>query len=163
MTSKIGSAATSKVVQRFSAPSGMSAGLASLSAAPASGLTIPEIRLQNVAADLAERSGNARYPLIQVYCEKIANDLTEKFRTFSGRVQMAIELRHSQDRIEGLQDTLELYIDATTRVLDLSRGDWGDGMYYGGGYHVTFGAVKQGGRNFIQVAKVTFDIGVSRN
>ena len=39
-----------------------------------------------------------------MYCEKIVNDLTEKFRTFSGTVQMAIELRHSQDRLEGLQD-----------------------------------------------------------
>ena len=76
---------------------------------------------------------------------------------------MAIEVRHSQDRLEGLQDALELYVDAATHVLDASRGDWGDGMFYGGGYQVTFGAVKQGGRNFIQVAKVTFEIGVSRN
>jgi hypothetical protein len=163
MTSKIGSAATNKVIERFCTPSGMGAGLAALSVGPVSGLTLPQITPQNVAADLAERSGNARYPLIQVYCEKIVNDLAEKFRTFSGRTQMAIEVRHSQDRLEGLQDTLELYADAATYVLDASRGDWGDGMFYGGGYQVTFGAVKQGGRNFIQVAKVTFDLGVSRN
>jgi hypothetical protein len=39
---------------------------------------------------------------VNVYCEKIVNDLKEKFQTFSGRVQMAIELRQSQDRLEGI-------------------------------------------------------------
>ncbi len=163
MIATIGNAATSKVVQRFSAPSGMGAGLAAISAGPSSGLILPQIRTQNVAADLAERTNAVNYPLIQVYCDKITNDLTEKFRTFSGSVQLAMELRHSQDRLDGLQDSLELYVDAATQVLDSSRGDWGDGMFYTGEYQVTFGAVKQGGKNFIQVAKVTFEIGVSRN
>jgi hypothetical protein len=36
-------------------------------------------------------------------------------------------------------------------------------MYYTGGYEVALGAVKHGGRNFIQTAKITFQIGVSRN
>jgi hypothetical protein len=73
---------------------------------------------------------------------------------------MAIELRHSQDRLDGLQDSLELYIDAVTQVLN--RGDWGEGMFYGGAYEVSFGPVKKGGKNFMQAAKVTFEIGVSR-
>jgi hypothetical protein len=34
-------------------------------------------------------------------------------------------------------------------------------MFYAGGYEASFGPVKQGGKNFIQVAKVTFEIGVS--
>ena len=49
------------------------------------------------------------------------------------------------------------------QLLNGSRGDWGDGMYYTGEYEVAFGPVKQGGKNFMQVAKVTFEIGVSRN
>jgi hypothetical protein len=36
-------------------------------------------------------------------------------------------------------------------------------MFYGGAYDVSFGAVKQGGRNFIQAAKITFEIGVSKS
>src|SRR5207248_7694437 len=66
---------------------------------------------------------------VNVYCEKIVNDLREKFRAFSGQVQMAIELRQSQDRLEGIQDRLELYVDATMQMLNGSRGDWGDGMF----------------------------------
>ena len=39
----------------------------------------------------------------------------------------------------------------------------GSGMYYAGGYEVTLGAVKHGGKNLIQAAPITFQIGVSRN
>ena len=49
------------------------------------------------------------------------------------------------------------------QVLDFSRGDFGEGMYYAGGYQVVFSAVKHGGKNFVQSAKVSFEIGVSIN
>ncbi len=165
MTAKIGGAATAKVIQRITGPRGVNCGIAELSGAEIpDGLLDPaQVRAQNAAADLVERSGGVKYPAVHVYCEKVINDLKEKFRSFSGSVQMAVEVRHSQDRLDGLQDTLELYADAVTQVLNQSRGDWGDGMFYGGGYAVSFGAVKSGGRNFIQVAKVTFEIGVSRS
>lgn len=166
MTASIGNAITGKVIQRITGPAGVNSGLAALVAdadtAPAQ-LDVGQVRSQNVAADVAERSGIVQYPLVNVYCEKITNTLEEKFRTFSGTVQMTIELRHSQDRLEGLQDAVELYADAVMRTLNAGRGDWGDGMFYGGAYEVSFGSVKKGGKNFIQVAKVTFEIGVSRS
>jgi hypothetical protein len=165
MTATIGNAITSKVIQRITGPVGVNSGLAALVAGGnmAAQLDMGQVRSQNVAADVAERSGIVQYPLVNVYCEKIANTLEEKFRTFSGTVQMAIELRHSQDRLEGLQDAVELYADAVMRTLNAGRGDWGDGMFYGGAYEVSFGPVKKGGKNFLQVAKVTFEIGVSRS
>lgn len=122
-----------------------------------------QVRMQNVAADMVEKSDPVRYPVLMVYCEKIVNNLREKFRTFSGTIQMAIEVRHSGDRLEGLEARLEAVTDAVTGILIASRGDWGDGMFYGGGYQVAFAPVKHGGRNFIQVAKVTFEIGASIN
>ena len=166
MTSKIGSAVTNKVVQMITSPSGVNGALAALTQADQAlaGLLDPsQIRAQNVSADLAERIIGVKYPAANVYCEKIVNQLREKFRSFSGQVQMAIELRQSQDRLEEIQDRLELYVDATMQMLDSNRGDWGDGIFYGGGYEVAFGPVKQGGKNFMQVAKVTFEIGVSKN
>lgn len=147
MTGTIASAATAKVVQRIAVEGG-----------PLDGA---QVLTQNIAADLAEKSNAVRYPAAYVYCEKIANSLAEKFRTFSGTVQMAIELRHSCDRAEKLQDWLESGADGIAHILGLSRGDWGDGMYYSGGYQVAFGPAKHGGRNFIQTAKLTFEIGVS--
>ena len=128
--------------------------------------TVVEARLvqtQNVALELAERASAVLYPAVHVYCEKVINDQREKFRSFSGRVQMAIEIRHTQDRLDGLQDALEVYADAATQGLNSSRGDWGDGMSYSGAYEVSFGPAKHGGKNFVQVAKVTFEIQVSRN
>ena len=76
---------------------------------------------------------------------------------------MTIEVRHSQDKLQGLQDALELYADSVTQMLDSGRGDWGDGMYYPGGYEVAVGTVKSGGKNFMQAAKITFQIAVSRS
>jgi hypothetical protein len=103
-----------------------------------------------------------QYPAVNVYCEKIVNGLKEKFRTFSGDVLTTVELRYSQDRLDGLQDALENYADAIMQVLNANRGDWGSGMFYSGEYQVVFAAVKHGGKNFLQVAKISFEIGVSR-
>ena len=163
---KIGSAVTAKVVARVTGPSGVNSGLASLTQAEQEFFGIvdaAQVRTLNAAADLVERAQGLKYPMVNVYCEKIVNDLREKFRSFAGTVHMAVEIRHSQDRVEGLQDRLETYVDAAMAMLNGLRGDWGDGMFYGGTYAVTFGPVKQGGKNFIQVAKVTFEIGVSEN
>src|SRR4051794_12246336 len=76
------------------------------------------VRLQNVSGEMADRSQAMQYPAIYVYCEKIVNSLTEKFRSFSGTVQMAVEIRHSQDRLEGLQAGLEEYADGIMQVLN---------------------------------------------
>lgn len=166
MTATIGRAGTAKVIQRLQGPRGLNSGLAALVEAgtiftgPAE---VAQLRAQNIGTELADRTSPIQYPSATVYCEKIANTLKEKFRTFSGSVAMAVELRHSQDKLEGLQDALELYTDALIQVLHDGRGDWGDGMFYGGEYEVTYGPIKKGGKNYVQVAKVTFEIGVSRS
>jgi len=160
MASGIGSAATRKVMERLAGPAEAGSTVGALIEAGYEGATM---RAQNAAAELVERAGAVRYPMVTVYCEKVINDLREKFRSFAGSAQIAIEVRHSQDRLEGLEDAIEAQTDALTKALSASRGDWGDGMYYAGGYEVTFGRVSRGGRNFTQVAKVTFEIGVSRN
>jgi phosphate-selective porin len=164
MSARVGSAITAKVIERITGTSGVNANLAALSASDATAtIAAAQVRAQNVAAEIAERSTTTQYPAMNVYCEKISNKLTEKFRRFSGTAQMAMELRHSQDRLEGLEDTLEEYVDAAMEVLYASRGDWGNGMFYDGAYQATFSAVKHGGRNFLQTAKITFEIGVSKN
>jgi hypothetical protein len=71
------------------------------------------------------------------------------------------EVRISQDRIEGLEQQLRLYVDGVTQVLDTNRGSWGQGMFYTGQYEVRFDPVQQGGRNFLQIAKVIFEVDLS--
>jgi len=160
-TTKIGAAAASKTAQRLAGPAGVGTSLAALTAAEGVTAEPLQVQMQNVAADLAERAGS-RYPAANVYCQRIQNTQKEKFRRFSGRVLVAVEVRHTQDRLDGLDAKLELYADAVAQSLQSSLGDWGDGMFYGGAYEVVFGAVKQGGRNFMQAATVTFALEVSR-
>jgi hypothetical protein len=146
MTATIGSEAIDKVVTKLGAR-----------------FAPEQVHAENVAPELAEKTAGAWYPGLYVYCDRVINDQVEKFRTFSGRVRVGIDVRNSQDRLEGLADSMELLVDAVGDVLATSRGDWLDGMFYGGKYEVSFGPVKHGGKNFVQTAKVTFEIGVSKD
>lgn len=118
---------------------------------------------RNVSPELAEKSTGAVYPMFHVYCDKVNNTLREKFRTFSGTARITVEVRASQDRLELLEQRVGVYVDAVTALLDAHRGDWGLGMFYTGGYDIAIAAVRHGGRNFLQIAKVSFDVQVSRN
>ena|SRR6266404_1003548 len=139
--------------------------VASLAAEKAAGILSDALRqeivTQCIAPELAEKTAGAKYPAIHVYCGKVSNLLREKFRTFSGEAQMVAEVRVSQDRLEGLEAQTQSFAEAVTGALDGERGDWGDGMFFGGGYEIAYGPVKHGGRNFLQIAKVTFTVEVS--
>jgi hypothetical protein len=116
---------------------------------------------QNISVTLAERSAAVKYPVVQVYVDRVRNQLTEKFRTFSGKVRTVAEVRVSQDRIEGLEEQLRLYADAITHVLDANRGTWGQGVFFTGAYEVTYEPVQHGGKNLLQIAKVVVEVDLS--
>jgi len=161
---QIGSISTRKAMAVLIGSGGVPDTIDALSAqqqATMPAISTQQIVSQNIAPELSDRSTASKYPLVYVYCGKIVNQLREKFRTFSGNAQMVAEVRVSQDRIEEMESHLQFYTDAIMQVLDNHRGDWGDGVFYGGGYEVAFAAVKHGGRNFIQTAKVTFVLEIS--
>jgi len=116
----------------------------------------------NVSVDISDKAGYVQYPALLVYCDKLSNTLKEKFRDFSGKAHVVVEVRQSQDTLPGIESTVEVYADAVCALLDDSRGDWGSGLFYGGGYDVSFEPVGRGGRNFLQRAKVGFDVEVSK-
>jgi hypothetical protein len=122
-----------------------------------------QVIAQNLPAEIAERNTPGKYPCVLVYFDEVANRLREKSRVFSGTAGMAIEARVSSDRVEDLDAQLNVLVDAVTSTLDQNRGDWGDGIFFGGEYKISFAAVKHGGKNFMQTAKVTFTLDVSRN
>jgi hypothetical protein len=161
---QIAGSSTQKVMGVLAADDGLPAAVEAL--VQQQGIVLPgiapqQIIAQNVAADISEQSTTSKYPLIYVYCTKVVNELREKFRMFSGDAQMVVEARVSQDRLDQIEANLQAYTDAITQVLDNSRGDWGDGVFFDGGYEVTFGGVKHGGRNFLQIAKVSFVLEIS--
>jgi hypothetical protein len=160
----IGSAATQKVTEMLAGGTGLPFTVANLMAQESVELPLIEaaqIASQNIAFETIEKTAGVTYPAVYVYCEKLNNQLTEKFRTFSGKARMAVEVRVSYDRLDTLARDVQLYAAAAAETLDCHRGEWGNGMFYGGGYQVEFGPVKKGGKNFLQTAKISFDLDVS--
>ena len=124
-------------------------------------LSAADILDGHIAADIAEKTSGVRYPVVYVYCEKVKNVLREKFRTFSGTVDLAVEIRVSHEHMSHLQESLQTYVEAVTDVLDKRRGRWTSGIFYTGGYEIQYGPIKRGGRGFIQPAKVELTVNVS--
>jgi hypothetical protein len=157
--------ATQKFLEFLAAPeAGIGSAIATLSEDSGVALApipLEHIVMQNVPIALTERSQAVKYPVLHVYSDRVRNLLTEKFRTFSGKVRTVAEVRVSQDRIEGIEGQLRLYVDAVTQVLDSNRGSWGQGAFFTGGYEVSFDPVQHGGRNFVQIARVTFEVDLS--
>lgn len=120
-----------------------------------------QIRLGNVAQELTEKAGHARYPSVHLYCERVTNEQREKFRRFSGTVKMVAEVRVSETRMEAIERRSQALADAITEVLDGMRGSWGGGMFYSGGYEIVYGPVKAGGKNFVQSSKISFEVNAS--
>ncbi|HVW85785.1 MAG TPA: hypothetical protein VHB50_13945 [Bryobacteraceae bacterium] len=123
---------------------------------------IRSIACMNASVEISEKTGHAQYPALLVYCDKMSNSLREKFRQFSGKARLIVEVRHSEDRLEHLEANTQMYVDAVCALLADSRGDWGNGAFYSGGYEVSYEPVIRGGKNFLQRAKVGFDVEVSK-
>ena len=131
----------------------------SLGAVPA--VLIGSITIGSASPEIMEQSLVIAYPVFALYCDKLSNTLKEKFRTFSGTAQLSVDVRYSQDQIGGIQTTLESYVSATCQIFDESRGDWSNGLFYRGGYDVSFAPVKKGGKGFLQAAKIILSIDAS--
>lgn len=116
----------------------------------------------NASVEISEKTERVQYPALLVYCDKLSNTLKEKFREFSGKAHAVVEIRCSQDTLDGIEASAQLYADAVCALLNDSRGDWGAGLYYSGGYEVSYEPVSRGGSNFLQRAKVGFDVEVSK-
>ena len=161
----IAGALTNGIVARLVSPvDGVNVRIGAIEEADPS-LTAPGIRTVaalNVSVEINEKAGHAQYPALLVYCDKLSNTLKEKFREFSGKAHMVVEVRQSQDQLNAIETNLQTYVDAVCALLDDARGDWGSGAFYAGGYDVTYDAVIRGGKNFLQRAKVGFDVEISK-
>ncbi len=127
----------------------------------AQNLPDPVVQALHAAVETEDRATGAKYPQILVHCHRMRNLLTEKFRKFSGVVDMAVEIRVSHDRLNLLERQSRLYLDAVTAMLEDCRGEWGECVFQSGRYDVEFGAAKKGGRHFTQTTRVNVPVEVS--
>jgi hypothetical protein len=161
---RVASIVTNELAKRLSSEEGLgfAIGMVSdrekVSLAP---IAAGQILTQNISSDMIEKTQSVKYPLVYVFCDRVVNTLKEKFRTFSGTASLNVEIRVSHEHVDALSRQLQLYVDAATQVLDQSRGSWSGGMFYTGGYEVIFNPVKPGGKQFIQSARVRFDVHLS--
>ena len=85
----------------------------------------PVVHAAHLTGEHWEKNQPVRYPQLVVYCERIRNLQTEKFRRFSGVVDLAIEVRNSSDHVIGLEQSTLLYVEAVTDSLDgTPRDGW---------------------------------------
>lgn len=153
-----------KVKALLSGPQGLESSIARLQADGGEEAGFDEEQMGSLHAppELVEKAGRGSTPSYQVYVEKIRNRMTEKFRRFSGTVNVVTEVRLSQDRIEGLTERLQFHADAVADVLERGRGVLGEGMFLTGKYEVSFEPVKGGGLHFRQTARVSCEVDVNR-
>lgn len=156
---------TNAVVSRLASSSGgvnIRIGAITQADATLNAVAVKRVLAQNVSVDVSESAGHAQYPAILVFCDKLSNAMTEKYRRFSGHARMNAEIRHSEDTLDKVQQNLQTTVDAVCALLTDSRGDWGNGAFYAGGYDVAYEPVVRGGKNFLQRAKVSFELEVSK-
>src|SRR5579863_862759 len=108
----IAGSATSKLQELLTSSTGLNASLAALAQSENTTLlpvSATNVFTDNVSSDIAEKSVEPKYPAIYIYCDKMTNALTEKFRSFSGTIKMIIDVRVSQDRLYGIDQKSQLY------------------------------------------------------
>lgn len=120
------------------------------------------VRVLKAAPEHVEKALGSRYPAVSVYCERVRSRPTERLRRFSGEVQVGVEVRVSQDRLEGITERLHYYSDAVRDVLERSRGSIGCGLYLSEETAVQIEAVKRGGSAYVQSSKVMCTVIVNR-
>ena len=145
----------------FGGPGGINDQLASMSLNPPLPPVDSILRL-SAPVESYEKTVTVRYPVATVYCERLKNTLTEKFRMLSGTASLVVEIRVSGARAEDLDTQLNSYVQATCQVLEASRGSWTDIGTYAGDYDVKFQATRPGGKQFTKSAHIEFSIHITR-
>ncbi len=124
-------------------------------------ITAGQIVLSSAAPELADKNMQMAYPRVCIYSSTSRNAHIEKFRSFSGSISLVTEVWASANFISQTDEWIHFYVEGVAEILQLSSGDWGDGMFYSGAYEVQFQPPKAGGLGFVQSAKLTFSLNVS--
>jgi hypothetical protein len=128
---------------------------------PSIGIT--QIVLSSVSQDMGDKDVQLIYPRICLYSAGIKNTQIEKFMSLSGSLAAVADIWASGNFIGDVDQWIHFYVEAFTNVLRRNIGDWGDGVFFPGAYDVQFQPPKPGGLGFVQAARITLSLNVSRN
>ena len=127
------------------------------------GITPAQVAVSSISPDIGDKNVQLTYPRICLYSSGLKNTQQEKFRSLSGSVAVVAEIWASGNMVTQTDQWIHFYVEAVTVLLRQSIGDWNDGFFFSGMYDVQFLPPKAGGFGFVQSAKVTCNLNVSRN
>jgi len=158
--------AVQKVASLLTANNALSQQIAA--AGQAASLVLPIIQAGQVvltatSPDIGDRDVELTYPRICLYSTGLKNNQGEKCRTLSGTATVVAEVWASATLVGDADRAIHFYVDAVTNILRQNLGDWSDGVFFPGVYDIQFQAPKPGGFGFVESAKITVGLLVSRN
>ncbi len=121
-----------------------------------------QVLVSSAAPDLADLVNEYYYPRICVYSSGLKNSHLEKFRSISGSISVVAEIWTSANFLSDTDRWIHFYVDAFTTIMGSNIGDLGDGLFFPGTFDMQFQPPKRGGFGFLQMAKVTCNLTVSR-
>ena len=135
--------------------------------ASSAGTSIPNIDaghviLSSASNDVGDTDTRLGYPRVCLYSSGFKNSQFEKFCSLSGAVSTIADIWTSANMVDETDRLIHYYVEAVTRLLRNSSGDWGDGLFFPGVYDVQFQPPKVGGLGFVQFARLKFDLIVSQ-
>ena len=131
-------------------------------------VSVPTIQSQQVVLssagnDIGDRDAQLTYPRICLYSEGFQNSRFEKFRAFSGQLHATVDIWASGNLVNDTDRWIHFYVEAVSKILRKSAGDWGDGVFFGGAYDVQFQPPKTGGIGFVQMARLRCNLTVNQD
>ena len=126
-------------------------------------ITAAQVVLSSATPDIGDSNIQLQYPRVCIYSGGVKNAQIEKFRSLSGTLAITAEIWASGNLVTNTDQWIHFYVEAATNILRQNIGDWGDGIFFSGLYDVQFQAPRAGGLGFVQSAKVTCNLNVSRN
>ena len=126
-------------------------------------ITTAQVVLSSTVPDLGDKDLQLTYPRVCLYTATVKNTQIEKFRSLSGTIVVIAEIWASGDLLDETDRWIHYYVEAVTNVLRANIGDWGNGVFFSGAYDVQLQSPKVGGRGYVESAKVSAVLNVSRN
>jgi hypothetical protein len=126
-------------------------------------ITAGHVVLSSATPDIGDSNIQLQYPRVCIYSGAVKNTQIEKFRSLSGTLAVTAEIWASDNLVTNTDQWIHFYVEAATNILRQNIGDWGDGVFFSGIYEVQFQGPRAGGLGFVQSAKVTCNLNVSRN
>jgi hypothetical protein len=122
-----------------------------------------QVVLSSASPDLGDKAVQLTYSRVCLYSAGLRNTRLEKFRSLSGSIAVVADIWASANLVDEVDEWIHFYVEAITNILGQNIGDWGDGIFFSGAYDVQFQIPKVGGIGYVESAKLTCNLNISRN